>query len=49
MQELSEIEQYLIEGIEQGKVNFFVGAGISVGPPAKMPSGPGLTQKLLED
>ena len=49
MQELSEIEQYLIEGIEQGKVNFFVGAGISVGPPAKMPSGPGLTQELLKD
>lgn len=49
MKELSEIRQDLINGIEQGKINFFVGAGISVGPPAKMPSGLGLTQELLED
>jgi tetratricopeptide (TPR) repeat protein len=49
MQDLGEIEQYLIEGIEQGKINFFVGAGISVGLPAKMPSGAGLTQELLKD
>lgn len=49
MKELSEIKQDLIEGIEQGKINFFVGAGISVGPPAEMPSGAGLTQELLKD
>jgi tetratricopeptide (TPR) repeat protein len=49
MQELSEIRRDLIEGIEQGKINFFVGAGISMGYPAKMPSGPKLTQELLKD
>jgi len=56
MQELSEIKQYLIERIEHGKIslfvgdkiNFFVGAGISVGPPANLPSGVKLTQELLK-
>lgn len=56
MQELSEIKQYLIERIEQGKIslfvgdkiNFFVGAGISVEPPANLPSGKELTKKLLK-
>ena len=48
MQKLNKTKNELIDRIKQGKINFFVGAGISRSPPANLPTGPELTKKLLE-
>lgn len=48
MQKLDERKRELIDRIERGKINFFVGAGISKIAPANLPSGPELTSQLLQ-
>ncbi|MCK4828594.1 SIR2 family protein, partial [bacterium] len=48
MQVPSETKKEIEDRIKQGKINFFVGAGISRRAPARLPTGPELTLKLLE-
>jgi tetratricopeptide (TPR) repeat protein len=45
---ISKTEKDIFDRVKQGKINFFVGAGISKEAPAKLPTGPALTQKLLD-
>lgn len=45
---IEEFQNKILDQIEEGKINFFVGAGISKEFPSKLSGGPELTELLLE-
>lgn len=45
---IEEFQKKLLQQIEEGKINFFVGAGISKEFPSKLQGGPELTELLIE-